>query len=489
MRGSGYLVTMASWLSKVTGIFRRGQRAAPTGSAVDVSQLENGIMRSSLGRGPPPRGTRELVRSYREQPWLRAVASRIARGVAATEWRVFARASEPLKNDGRLAPPWRWGRDRVVRDAALRGLHRDNRQRHLVRLLKAGLLREVVDHPMLDLLANPNDMMTGDVALKVTQIWLDIKGEAFWLVAFNADGTPGSLYPVPPHWVTAVPTTEAPYFVISAGGLQMRIEQRAVVWLRDVDPENPYGRGTGVAESLGDELETDEYAAKYLKSWFFNSAAPSLIVAFEGATGPQLKEARELWERTHRGVHNAHRTHFASGKMNAQKLDTAFREQQLVELRRMERDTVIQVFNVPPECVGIIENSNRATIDAASYMYAVGVEHPRIEFLRIQVSSQLMPLYPGSEYALLEATLSVPEDLSRRLEVMKAQPTAFELNEWRTEAGYEPHPELTGQFPAGMPGQQPSAEVEDEKPELPEDEEAVIVDEARGDPPWVKHLR
>ena len=30
---------------------------------------------SILGRGPPKRGTRELLQAYKEQPWLRAVTS------------------------------------------------------------------------------------------------------------------------------------------------------------------------------------------------------------------------------------------------------------------------------------------------------------------------------------------------------------------------------------------------------------------------------
>lgn len=473
-------------LDKVTGLFRR-TRSLPAGP-LKVSQLEGGVLAPGAGRGPPARGTRELIQAYREQPWLRAVTARIARGVAAVQWSVYARSATPVKTKGRLAPPWRWGDDRAVRDYRLSSPSREARMARLAELHRDGLLREVVDHPVLKLLQRPNELMTGATALKATQIWLDIKGEAFWLVAFDAQGTPNSLWPVPPHWVTQVPTTATPYFVIAAGGLQLRVESRAVLWLRDVDPENPYGRGTGIAESLGDELETDEYAAKYLKTWFFNNATPSLIVSFEGATKQQLEEALESWERKHRGVHNAHRTHFAGGKMNAVKLDTAFRDQQLVELRRMERDTVVQVFGVPPECIGIIENSNRATIDAAAYMYAIGVEHPRCEFLRGELSAQLLPLFPGGDAALLECELSTPEDLGRRLEVMKAQPGGFTLNEWREEAGYDALPELDGRFPAALPGQSPATPPapDDEEPEAPPEAEEP---RAFRDPPWAQHLR
>lgn len=475
---------MASWWSR---LFRRGEPAASPDSeraapGLTGGEIDGGIMRSANGRGPPPRGTVELIKSYKQAPWLRAVASRIGWAVAHSEWTVYVRASSSIaaSSVSRLAPPWRWGADRAVRDVTLRSPVAATRAERREKLLADGLLREVIDHPALELLQHPNQMMTGATALKVTQIWLDIKGEAFWLLAFDSANVPRAAYPVPPHWVIGVPTEAAPYFTISAAGLQMRLDQRAVLWLRDVDPENPYGRGTGVAESLGDELETDEFAAKYLKSWFFNNAMPSLLVAFEGATEPQLKLAREKWEENHRGLHNAHRAHFASGKMNAQKLDTSFEQQQLVELRRMERDTVVQVFNVPPECIGIIENSNRATIDAASFMFATGVVHPRLEFLRAELAHQLMPLYPGGEYVLLEVALRVPDDPARRLNVMKSQPVAFELNEWRAEAGYEPRAELAGKYPAALPGQTPPTTDDAEKPASASDKQS------RGDPPWAR---
>ncbi|MDP2275296.1 MAG: phage portal protein [Archangium sp.] len=462
---------MASLLDSVKGFFR----AAPSSAPLTTANFEAGLLApGSGGRGPPKRGTRELIQLYNQSPWLRAVTSRIARGVASSRWRVFTRAKEAVQTKGREAPTWRWGTDRAVIDPLLPAGNHKERRRRRDALKAQGVLREVVDHPLLKLLAKPNEFMSGSTAIKVTQVWLDVKGEAFWLIAYGADGTPQALYPLPPHWVRQVPTAADPHFVVSVGTTQLKIEPSAMIWLKDVDPDNPYGRGTGVAESLGDELETDEFAAKYVKSWFFNSATPSLIVSFEGSATPtQLAEARDKWEQAHRGTHNAHRAHFATGKMNAVKLDTAFKDQQLVELRVMARDTVIQVYGVPPECIGVIEDSNRATIDAADYMMSKGVEHPRAEYLREEIGAQLLTKYKGGEAAVLEVEISEPEDKGRRLEVMKAQPRAFTLNEWREEANYEPLPDLDGQFPAAMPGQgAPSAPAHEDAPKpAPEDDD------------------
>lgn len=482
-------------LDKVKSVFLR-ERAAP--SPV-TANFEAGLLASSAGRGPPKRGTRELIGLYNQSPWLRSVTSRIGRGVQSTAWCLYARAQErlPTKN-GRSAPAWRWGTDRAVLDPKLRGADRKARALHRRQLRAEGTLREVVDHPLLTMLLRPNEFMRGAMALKLTQVWLDIKGEAFWLLALAADGTPQAFYPLPPHWVTQVPTATKPTFTVSVGATHVEVASSAMLWLKDPDPLNPYGRGTGVAESLGDELETDEFAAKYLKAWFFNSALPSVIVAFDGttATRKQLDEARDEWERSYRGVHNAHRAHFTSGKMNAVKLDTSFKDQELVDLRRMERDTTIQVFGVPPEAVGVIENSNRATIDAADYMLTKGVIHPRVEYLRGEIEAELLPRFRGGEAASLEAEISEPEDKAHRLEVMRAQQGAFTLNEWREEAGYEALPELDGRFPAALPGQQPSGDgtattssSEAAVDGLESEGQTEVEPTERAEPVWAKALR
>lgn len=491
---------MASWWRNLFGV---KERAAPEGMTVT-----NGIVVVGSGAGAPRRGTRELMIAYREQPWLRAVAGRIARGVASVKWEVYVRAEEPTSQksgrrerrspEGRFldvagVPSFRWGRDYSVKDLRLTTGSAGERAARRRELADAGLLREVPDHPLLTLLANPNPELTGRSALQMSQTWIDLKGEAFWLLA-KKDGVPTQYLPMPPHWITATPTRERPTFRVSYQALQLEVAAADMVWLRDPDPENPYGRGTGVAEALGDELETDEYAAKYVKDWFFNGGLPSAIVSFEGLGKDDVKRAEEKWSAAYSGSGKAHRVHFAGGKMNAQKLDTSFKEQQIGELRKGQRDTVVQVFGVPPEMVGIIENSNRSTIDGAHYIYALGVEFPRGEFLRSELQQKLAPQF--DEGLCLECEVHIPASEERRLNVMKAQPTVFSKNEWRDEAGYAPLQEFEGQFPAGMPGQANPGEPEEEpknepadpeqEPTEPEEKSAPIALPA--DPPWAKTL-
>ena len=64
-----------------------------------------------------------------------------------------------------------------------------------------------------------------------------------------------------------------------------------------------------------------------------------------------------------------------------------------VESRIAIRDAVLEHFGVPREIMGITENSNRATADAAQYIYAKNVLAPRIKMREEAINKQLLPLF------------------------------------------------------------------------------------------------
>jgi hypothetical protein len=347
---------------------------------------------------------------------------------------------------------------------------------------------------MLEMLARGSgDVgLNGSAQTKLTQIWLDTKGEGFWFLKRDVLGTPERYLAAPPHWIRSIPTPSSPFFELSYGSLNIKVSPDDVIWFRDPDPENPFGRGTGVGESLGDELETDEYAAKYLKHWFANGAMPSAVVSLKNTTPEGVKAAREKWEREHQGPTNNNRVMFAGGEMQSVKLDNTFRDQQIPELRKQQRDTIAQVFGIPPEMMGIIENSNRSTIGAAEWIFAIGVRHPRQEALREELQLQLVPKF--DDRLVLDYECVTPVDQAFALDVRKAMVGAWSLNEWRELAGDDPVPEFEGVYPPLFhPGQVGTPVNEPDDPEKNPNEtepDGDPDDQGRarsGDPRWASN--
>ena len=47
------------------------------------------------------------------------------------------------------------------------------------------------------------------------------------------------------------------------GGNSIVVPVVDVICFKDIDLNDPYGRGKGTSETLGDEIQSDEYASKY----------------------------------------------------------------------------------------------------------------------------------------------------------------------------------------------------------------------------------
>ena len=121
-----------------------------------------------------------------------------------------------------------------------------------------------------------------------------------------------------------------------------------------------------------------------------------------------------------------------------------FQHLQLSDLRKSVRDICLQVWGVPPEILGILENSNRATIDAADYLFSKWVIVPRLEAWRLDFQRLLVPEF--DERLILDYDSPVQEDTAFRAEVMKAMPWNFEADEVREVAGLSPLDDDKGKF-------------------------------------------
>ena len=225
-------------------------------------------------RSIPRRGTRDLLQAYRESPVLQAVVRKIAYGVASVDWWAAAKVED--------------GQGETRMD----------------------------DHIMARLLMRGTPFMSGLQARTVSQIHMELVGESFEVLERNLVGAPAMKWPIPPHWVMDVPQPGDPFFSICPpnGAEVVKLPMRDVLWRRDVDPERPYERGTGIGYALADELNADEYAAKHLASSLANRARPDIIVS-GSKEAPLVREDVErmsaIWADRFRGAERAGRPLFS----------------------------------------------------------------------------------------------------------------------------------------------------------------------------------
>jgi len=403
------------------GIINKVIAKSAGGASVIYSQLG-----WSDDSGPVGSKKDALVKSYSKMPWLASVAGKIADNVAAVPWYfvVAGKNGKPVKS-------------KQLKQMNVEQLHN---------LTKKSVfdITEVYDHPLLDILSEPNEWMTGFDLFKLTSIHLDLAGCAYWYVSGDVPNI--KLYPIPPAWILSLPNKVGDPYKLrmdkkttigsDADGMPKEIPYERVIPFRSPKPSSPYRGTVGIAESVSDELATDEYAAKYIKAFFLNGARPDIVVSGTGLSITETERAEARWTSKLRGYLKSHAPYFLSKSVTVTELGKSFKDMDIVNLRKWQRDIVMQVFGIPPEILGVLESSNRATISAASYLFTKQVVMPRLDKIRKVLQYRLVPMF--NDTIILAYASPVEEDKEFRLKVMEVAPWCWTIDQWREIVGDPP---------------------------------------------------
>jgi hypothetical protein len=185
---------------------------------------------------------------------------------------------------------------------------------------------------------------------------------------------------------------------------------------------------------MRDELDADENAAKLVSYSFYNRGRPDVLITLPGMRAAALRAFRDDWLSSLMGPKNVNKAHFTNvPDVDAKILGEDFRSLQMIDLRRFSRDTIRQVLGIPPEVLGIIENSNRSTIDAATYIFNQHVIEPMLEQRRAFLQRQLIDEF--DDRLILDYVSPADEDKEFALKVANSQPYIMTIDEWRAMAG------------------------------------------------------
>jgi len=420
---------MPSFLTRATTAFKLA-----TGIFSDsrFTQAASTLVQLAPKNAPPRRGTPEFLSAYSSMPWLHGVINRLASSTSSVDWKLFAQRKSVN------------GVPKFVRNRVLQRAPMQARKQLKGTMQKAGELVEIEDNQMLNVLQSPNPLHTSMSIRGLMQIYLDLTGESFLLKERGALNRLERLWPIPPHWITDLPTGGRPTYEMRVNGVQSQVPDSEMFYMSHPDPLNPYGRGVGVAQALTDELETDEFAARHTKQFFWNSARPDLLIFPKGVdeTGAKIRwntsEMNRLetnWRSKVQGYLKSWAPYFVPQELGIHEMNQNFKNLQMNQLREFERNIILQVIGVPPEIMGNIENSNRATIDAAFYLFCLLALLPRLEFQRGSIQERLIPEF--DERLILDYDSPIDDDKEFQLKVATIAPWMLTQDEWRRMGGHD----------------------------------------------------
>ena len=356
-----------AWYNKINPFLKTEEKAP----GLDNSLFQTYAVGGTLSNVTPG----DYISAYGQVGWVFACVSRISSAVAETNWRLYK-------------------------------VNETNKEKE-----------EIINHPVLKLFDFVNEYTTGLEMMEQTQTYVDLVGEAFWLVIKDRIGRPAELWAINPSKIKVVPHSKdyiAGYVYVN-GHEKIPLEKDEIIHIKLPNPNNPY-RGQSPIASIMSDIEAEKFSSQYNKSFFQNSAEPSGVINFEGTlTDSQYERLRYQWNEQHQGVSRSHKVAILEGGATWQGKTVNQRDMQFKDLRLMNRDVILGAYGMPLHILGISESVNRANAEASEYTFARWVLKPRLHRIRAKLNEQFIPMFGEDLY--FDYDSPVPEDVQRNLSV------------------------------------------------------------------------
>lgn len=264
---------------------------------------------------------------------------------------------------------------------------------------KANGEREEVEdtHPLVQLLANPNGIVSGYEFMRDTMSDLAVYGNGFWVRRAVGDQT--ALVRVHPTYVTVrggSPVTGPDFYTIDVGGGPVRISTDDMVHFRLYNPED-CRTGISVLEALRYVLAEERATQKHRVKFWRNAAR------FEGWikrpkesghwTPEQRAEFRTEWQGAMAGESNAGRTAILEDGMSLESGSFSPRDSEFIEGREFGLDLCATTFQIP---LAVLSRKNTATFASIKEFHTivyVDTLGPWMAMLEKAINIQLVPFY------------------------------------------------------------------------------------------------
>jgi len=308
--------------------------------------------------------------------------------------------------------------------------------------------QEVVSHPLLDLIHDPNPMQSGVEYLRAKVSYLLIAGNSYE-ERVTVGGQPRELYQLRPDRMKVIP---------GGNGMPLAYEYdangRKVRW--DMDPAtgacdvrhlktfNPINDWYGHSSVEAGAYAVDQHneAMAWIQALLQNSARPSgALVVGDGSAGltdEQFHRLKQELEQTYQGARNAGRPMLLEGGLDWRAMGMSPVDMQIIETKSSAARDVAQAFGVPAQLLGIPGDSTFSNYEQARLAFWEDTVIPMLGLIASDWSAWLA----DGEYEFrpdLDDVPAIADKKATQWQMANAS-TDLTINERRALKGFEPVP-------------------------------------------------
>ncbi len=275
------------------------------------------------------------------------------------------------------------------------------------------------DHPIERLLRSPNPFLSQFELLESTFGFLELTGNAYWLLAGSPGGVPLEIWPLRPDRMRVVPDRRnfIGGYVYSVDGVEIPLEAEEVIHFKRWHPKSDY-YGLSALEAAAIASQTDQAMARWNRNFFSkDKAVPAGIVNIKSmVSDADYERIQREWKEGYGGTDR--KTAFIRGADIAwADIGLTQRETDFLKARQFNRQEILHIYGIP---AGLYENNaTEANANVARQTFLEDTIWPKLVRFAQKLTQQLAPFYGTNLLILPEEIRDTSADVA---EVQAAGP-------------------------------------------------------------------
>lgn len=222
----------------------------------------------------------------------------------------------------------------------------------------------IVDHPITQLLRNPNPSFSRQDFFELLSAWEQLSGEAYVKMVFDSTGV-AELWPVSPDRISPIASKDpseliSAYEIIDEKGKKLispEFTPENIISFRFIDPSNPI-KGIGPLQVAAKAVDIDVEQQNWNKAAMQNRGILDGVFTFDRDLDPtSYNTIKQKIKELFSGKSNARDIGVIGSNAKYQRLSLTPAEMDFITSRKFNREEIYSIFGIPPQIAGSQEAS------------------------------------------------------------------------------------------------------------------------------------
>ncbi len=316
----------------------------------------------------------------------------------------------------------------------------------------------IANHPIIELLHDPNDLLTGWGLMWATVASINLTGRAFWWIPEGNE----NLFMLPASWIKGFEGTTSfqAWRVQPEGhGQQFEIPSDRMVYHALPNPSDPWG-SISPLQTVAPAVNNDADIQASQRQAFQRGIHPSHAVILgkdENGHRPTLTNAQQKQiiaavRKRYAGVANHGEPLILDGLIeDVKRLSSTPAEMDWERSAGAMKDRILQAFGTSPYILGGSEPGSRAASSAAEEHFIASTVNPLIRLMTEAMSEWMAPMFGDGLRVWIEPCEAHDSEMNLRWATLLAQHGVVTVHELRGLApfGLERDKQFNGQVVGG----------------------------------------